>query len=56
MYSVIIDKRGGFVHAPRNKITATKNIGYQFPSTCGYDMKKAQNDISSKSRNYHLDV
>lgn len=22
MYSVTIDKRGGFVHAPRNKITA----------------------------------
>lgn len=22
MYSVIIDKRGGLVHAPRNKITA----------------------------------
>jgi hypothetical protein len=24
MYSVTIDKRGGFVHAPRNKITAKK--------------------------------
>lgn len=22
MYSVTIDKRGGFVHAPRNKMTA----------------------------------
>lgn len=26
IYSVIIDKRGGFVHAPKNKITATNKM------------------------------
>lgn len=26
MYSVTIDKRGGFVHAPRNKMTADNRM------------------------------
>lgn len=26
MYSVTIDKRGGFVHAPRNKMTAENMV------------------------------
>jgi len=28
MYSVTIDKRGGLVQAPRNKITATTSISW----------------------------
>jgi len=35
MYSVIIDKRGGFMQAPRNNITAKKaEIGQQARTHC----------------------